>query len=94
LPYTSSIAVLSTVSSTRFLKAVSVRKTRLVKRGSRVETARSMRVVLDFISSTGVAGGGRVVLSSSFFFSPFALSAGFISTSAIIGFVFSKVKAS
>ena len=65
----------------RFRRAVRVRRTRWVNRGSSVDTARSMRATFILISAAGDIGTG---FCSSFLFSLDVLSStGFISTSVM-----------
>lgn len=72
-------------SSKRLRRAVSVRRTRWVKRGSSVDTARSMSVMLFFISTTGEIVAGGAGFSSTVGFSSAGLaSEGFISTSGMV----------
>ena len=80
--YTSEMASRKTAASSFFLSAVSVRRTRWVKRGSRVETARSMSATLALISAVGVSGGGLGSFDSSFFSSS---SSFFSSASSALG---------
>ena len=84
LRYISSIAFRMIFSSSFFLKDDNVRRTRCVKRGSRLATARSISVTFAFTSCNGVSGTGGFS-SSCLDSSGFDLSSAFfISTSAMV----------
>jgi hypothetical protein len=82
----SSITPRSTASVSFFLSVVNVRSTRCVKRGSSVDTPRSMSARFARISCAGVGGGALVssFSSSSCFWFLDLSSAGLISTSGIL----------